>query len=213
MNRVMPLSRITWSTAKSKGIFVLALACSLTFSACASPVAPSAKPANFYETVRSDVEGFWANVFSSNSRTYTPISKMRLFDEQVIACGESETGPFYCPLDRTVYLESAFMQSQMSTFGKFGPAMIIGHEIGHHVQNLLLIGGSTLAREIQADCLAGAWAKSANDRGLLDVGDYIQAWNNFTVLGSVGVFRDHGTVQERQTAFQSGFRSGLTGCS
>src|SRR5262245_38952881 len=95
MNRFLP-------TGKPRSILVVALACSLTLSACASPVAPSAKPANFYEAVRSDVEKFWAGFFSSHGGTYSPIAKMQLFDEQVAsACGQAgpNDGPFYCPRD------------------------------------------------------------------------------------------------------------------
>jgi predicted metalloprotease len=202
----------------STGSFVLALACSLTLSACASPIAPSAKPENFYEAVRSDVENFWADIFSSHGETYTPISKMELFtDETSSRCGIVD-GPAYCRLDQVVYLESRFMQEQMTRFGKFGPAMIIAHEAGHHVQNLLgLTGGFTIQRELQADCLAGGWIRSADDRRLLDAGDYQEAVNNFLALGDpVGYpwfARDaHGTVQERQDAFRNGYVSGWEGC-
>ena len=138
MNRVLPLSRITRSTAKSKGIFVLALACSLTLSACASPVAPSAKPANFYEAVRSDVEKFWAGYFSSHWLGHT-----RRFRKCSYSTGRSSVhavefrvGPFYCPRTEGVYLESGFMQTDLSAFGDFGAAVIVAHEIGHHIQNL-----------------------------------------------------------------------------
>ena len=96
--------------------------------------------------------------------------------------------------------------------------MIIAHEVGHHVQKLVgLTGGFTILRELQADCMAGAWVGSAGARGLLEAGDYQAAANNFFVLGDpVGTpwfSRDaHGTVQQRQENFRIGFVSGVNGC-
>src|SRR5262245_16209016 len=169
MNRFLP-------TATSRRVFVVALACSLTLSACASPLAPSAKPANFYEAVRSDVERFWTDYFSSHGGRYTPIKKMQLFDGQILACGGLQRGPFYCGGgDQGVYLDSEFMQSELSDFGDFASAVIIAHEIGHHVQNLLGFTANITFHELQADCLAGAWMKDAKSRRLLQVSDSLEA--------------------------------------
>src|SRR5687767_4702198 len=95
----------------------MGLAVWLSLSACASPLAPSAKPENFYEAVRADVETYWRDTFSSYEGTYSPISKMQFFEGQITTCGESLSGPFYCRTDKTVYLDTEFMQKQM-TFGK-----------------------------------------------------------------------------------------------
>jgi uncharacterized protein len=205
-------------TAKCTGIFVFALACSLTLSACASPVAPAAKPDNFYEAVRSDVEVFWADYFSSHGGTYTPISKMQLFTGQAASsCGPVD-GPAYCPQDRAIYLDTGFMQTHLSAFGDFAPAMIIAHEIGHHTQNLRNVTGFTIQKELQADCLAGGWLGSAGARGLLEVGDYQEAANSLFTLGDrVGTPwfdpRAHGTAQQRVEAFRIGFLHGVSNCS
>src|SRR5262249_21369660 len=125
--------RTTRSAMTRRRNFAMALACALTLSACASPIAPSAKPANFYEAVRSDVEAFWAGFFSSRGGAYTPIAKMQLFDVPVVtACGQRspDEGPFYCRLDRSVYLESGFMQNELSKYGDFASAVVVAHEIG-----------------------------------------------------------------------------------
>ena len=117
-----------------------------------------------------------------------------------------------------VYLDSGFMQTQLSAFGDFGPAMIIAHEIGHHIQNLLgLTGGFTIQQELQADCLAGGWMKDAGARGLLEVGDSQEAANSLFTLGDpVGTpWFDpdaHGTAQQRVEAFRVGFLSGVGSC-
>jgi predicted metalloprotease len=205
--------------SKPACIFLLALTCSLTLSACASPVAPAAKPANFYEAVRSDAEKFWTDYFSSElGRSYTPITRMQLFAGEVSACGGSQSGPFYCRPDRVVYLDTDFMQTHLSAFGDFASAMIIAHEVGHHTQNLLgLTGGFTIQRELQADCLAGGWVGSAGARGLLDVGDYQEAANSLFTLGDhVGVPwfdpQAHGTPQLRVEAFRTGFLQGVSSC-
>jgi predicted metalloprotease len=199
----------------------LALACSLTFSACASPIAPSAKPENFYEAVRSDVEKFWAGYFSSQlDRTYTPIAKMRLFDRHVVsACGPADPGdgPFYCPDDEVVYLDSRYMQETLSDFGDFGSAVVVAHEIGHHVQNLLGLldlNVRTIFLELQADCVAGGWMKDADARGLLEVGDPQEAANKLFDIGDFAFFHPdhHGTPQERKAAFRIGYLNGVSSC-
>jgi predicted metalloprotease len=113
---------------------------------------------------------------------YVP-PRLRLFDNAVDSpCGyaSSATGPFYCPPDQRVYLDVAFFRdlAQMGGPGDFAQAYVIGHEVGHHVQNLLATsaqvrqaqGGSSerdanrlsVMLELQADCYAGVWANQAN---------------------------------------------------
>jgi predicted metalloprotease len=108
------------------------------------------------------------------------------------ACGlaSAATGPFYCPRDRDDYLDLAFFQELSSRFGApgdFARAYVIAHEVGHHVQNQLGLmaqvqqksaGASDIARnalsvrqELQADCFAGVWGHSAQQRGLIDAKD------------------------------------------
>jgi predicted metalloprotease len=202
-------------------VTVVALACSLTLSACTSPVAPSAKPAHFYETVRSDVEKFWTDFFSSHRLTYSRIAKMQLYDGRVdTGCGQADSqtdGPFYCPTDRGVYLESGVMDSALSKYSDFGSAVIVAHEIGHHVQNLLGFNASITLHELQADCLAGGWMKDASARRLLEVSDSLEAagslFNAGDPFASPWFFPGaHGSPQQRVEAFLIGFQSGAENC-
>ena len=103
-------------------------------------------------------------------------------------CGQasSEIGPFYCPVDSLVYFDLDFLlqlQEQFGATGDLAAQYIVAHEYGHHVQNVLGINAQmhqaqqsdpdraneySIALELQADCLAGAWARSAADRGQFD---------------------------------------------
>jgi predicted metalloprotease len=113
-------------------------------------------------------------------------------------------GPFYCPLDKKVYLDTGFFKEMASKFGvkgDFAYAYVIAHEVGHHVQDVLGILGKVQARqqqasskteanalsvriELMADCLAGVWAKNSNDKyAELDKGDIDEALNAAAQIG------------------------------
>ena len=113
-------------------------------------------------------------------------------------------GPFYCPLDKKVYLDTGFFKEMASKFGvkgDFAYAYVIAHEVGHHVQDVLGILGKVQARqqqassktesnalsvriELMADCLAGVWAKNSNDKyAELDQGDIDEALNAAAQIG------------------------------
>jgi predicted metalloprotease len=117
-------------------------------------------------------------------------------------------GPFYCPGDEKVYLDTVFFQELRQRFrapGDFAQAYVIAHEIGHHVQNLLGISGQVEAAqrsagrnqanqasvrlELQADCLAGVWAnrtersQQAEARGFLESGDVEEALRAASQIG------------------------------
>jgi predicted metalloprotease len=148
------------------------------------------------------------------------------------ACGTatSAVGPFYCPIDRKVYIDLAFYEDLRRKFGApgdFAQAYVIAHEIGHHVQNLrgLLGGGevSSVPIELQADCLAGAWAKSADRRGLVEAGDIDEALNAAAQIGDDTIQRKtqgrvqpetftHGTAAQRSGAFRQGYQGGAEAC-
>jgi predicted metalloprotease len=148
------------------------------------------------------------------------------------ACGTatSAVGPFYCQVDHKVYIDLAFYEQLRRRFGApgdFAQAYVIAHELGHHVQNLLGLLGrgevSSVKVELQADCLAGAWARSADARGLLEVGDIDEALNAASQIGDDTIQRKtqgrvqpetftHGSAAQRSGAFRQGYGGGAPAC-
>lgn len=148
------------------------------------------------------------------------------------ACGtaSSAVGPFYCPLDKKVYIDLTFYDELRRRFGApgdFAQAYVIAHEVGHHVQNIKGKLGkgevNQIETELQADCLAGAWAKDANKRGLVEVGDVDEALNAAAAIGDDTIQRKtqgrvqpetwtHGSAAQRSAAFKNGLEGGVTAC-
>ncbi len=161
-------------------------------------------------------------------------TKLVLFRNAIgSACGTATTavGPFYCPLDQKVYIDLAFYDELRRRFGApgdFAQAYVIAHEVGHHVQNQKGLLGkhgevSSVAVELQADCLAGAWAKSADARGLVEVGDVDEALNAASQIGDDTIQRKttghvqpetftHGTSAQRSSSFKRGYQGGAAAC-
>jgi predicted metalloprotease len=160
-------------------------------------------------------------------------TKLVLFRNQVAsACGTASAavGPFYCPLDHKVYIDLTFYDQLRERFGApgdFAQAYVIAHEVGHHVQNISgrLGGGEVhqIETELQADCLAGAWAQDAERRQLLEVGDIDEALNAAAQIGDDTIQRKtrgrvqpetwtHGSAAQRSGAFKKGYRGGLAAC-
>lgn len=160
---------------------------------------------DFISVVLADTEDVWQDVFRRSERRYQP-PKLVLFSQVVeSACGfaQSATGPFYCPLDNKVYLDTSFfreMQTRFGAQGDFAQAYVVAHEVGHHVQTLLGISqrieerkrrvGSSEANnlsvrlELQADCLAGVWANLAQrSRQILEAGDIEEGLNAASAIG------------------------------
>jgi hypothetical protein len=132
----------------------------------------------FVNAVTVDVQTFWGEQFAADGGDY-PETVTVLFDGQTqTGCGlaSSATGPFYCPADQQVYLDTAFFQELDRRFGApgdFAQAYVIAHEYGHHVQNVLgtmdqvrsqqtssNANELSIRLELQADCYAGMWAHS-----------------------------------------------------
>ncbi|HET7500261.1 MAG TPA: neutral zinc metallopeptidase, partial [Kofleriaceae bacterium] len=160
-------------------------------------------------------------------------ARLVLFREAISsACGTATAavGPFYCQLDHKVYIDLTFyeqLRRQFGAPGDFAQAYVIAHELGHHVQNLegLLGKGevSSVQVELQADCLAGAWAKSADARGLVEVGDVDEALHAASQIGDDTIQRKtrgrvqpetftHGSAAQRSGAFRKGYEGGGPAC-
>lgn len=175
----------------------------------APPSAPASEKADpslaFVQRTLGDTEDVWTALFKNmGSRYDTP--RLVLFSRSYpSACGmaNSAAGPFYCPADRKVYLDTDFFKELSQRFGApgdFAAAYVIAHEIGHHVQNQLGIlprieelqqqASRTDANrmqvmvELQADCFAGIWAHYADrSRGLLEKGDIEEGLNAAAAIG------------------------------
>ena len=183
------------------------------------------------------VQAYWTAVFSRSGQAYEP-SKTRFFSDVIqTGCGvaSSASGPFYCPADRYVYIDLGFFDDLRSRFGAQGgplaQAYVLAHEYGHHVQDLLglLVGaGSSGADsaavriELQADCLAGAWAGNAATTGYLEPLTDAQIADALDAAAAVGDDRiqartqgqvdpdswTHGSSAQRQEWFSVGYETG-----
>jgi hypothetical protein len=198
--------------------------------------------AKFASQVLRSTETVWAAAFRERGLVYVD-PKLRLFrDSYPTACGQGEAaaGPFYCAEDRIVYLDLGFfevMTRQLGAPGQFAHAYVIGHEVGHHVQNLLGILGKVNAQreqatdaranalsvrlELQADCFAGVWAtRSQREQGWrLEPGDIESALRAASQIGDDTLQRrargtvvpetfTHGTSAQRVSWFKRGIDSG-----
>jgi uncharacterized protein len=193
----------------------------------------------FVSFVLDDVQKTWTGIFQEKGATY-PHAKLVLFrDATYSGCGtaQSATGPFYCPADQKVYIDLGFydeLEQRFGAPGKFAQAYVLAHELGHHVQNLLGIerkvrnlqnqspgSGNALSvrLELQADCFAGVWAHSTQQRGLLEAGDVQSALGAAAAVGDDRLQRmsggrvspetfTHGSSAQRMDWFQRGMNGG-----
>lgn len=196
-------------------------------------LAPDDTDAHFSAFVLDDTQKFWGDEFAKSGRRYPHATLVLFTDQTSTSCGtgDSATGPFYCPRDQNVYIDLGFfhlMSTQLGAQGQFARAYVIAHEIGHHVQHLMgtdEMGGGTGATsgsvrlELQADCYAGIWARSADARGLLERGDLESALGAASRIGddvlqkeATGRVRPekftHGTASQRLRWLKRGFDSG-----
>ncbi len=159
----------------------------------------------FVSQVLADTEDVWGKVFQGFGRRYADPQMVIFSGATRTACGTgvSQMGPFYCPLDRKIYIDLAFydmMKRKFDAPGDFAQAYVIAHEVGHHVQKLLGIADKVqelksqaderdanalqVRMELQADCLAGVWA-NLNDqvKNRLQPGDVEEGLNAASQIG------------------------------
>lgn len=159
----------------------------------------------FISRVLADTEDVWNGVFKGFGQDYKepPLVLFSGYTRTACGAGQAEMGPFYCPLDRKVYIDLSFydqMKRQFNAGGDFAQAYVIAHEVGHHVQTLLGIAEKVqelksrtdertanqiqVRMELQADCLAGVWANLNHQmKSRLQEGDVEEALNAATQIG------------------------------
>jgi predicted metalloprotease len=197
------------------------------------------KMIQFVSFVLDDVQNTWEKDFARTGRQYRR-AKLHLFRNRVRSgCGFAETamGPFYCPADEKAYIDLGFYKELRDRFGApgdFAQAYVLAHEIGHHVQHLLGIddkmrqaqearpsSGNELSvrLELQADCFAGVWGHSTEQRNILESGDVEEALNAAAAVGDDRIQKQatgavnpetwtHGSAKQRVSWFRTGFDSG-----
>jgi uncharacterized protein len=201
---------------------------------------PNEEPeVQFVSFVLDDAQRTWRDQFAEQGKEYRN-AKLVLFRNSVdSACGlaSSATGPFYCPGDHRVYIDLGFygeLKNRFGAPGDFAQAYVLAHEIGHHVQNLLGIDRQvrqaqsseprarnqlSVRLELQADCLAGVWGHSTEQRNILEAGDVDEGLRAAAAVGDDRLQRmssgqvspdsfTHGTSEQRSQWFRRGFTSG-----
>jgi predicted metalloprotease len=193
----------------------------------------------FVSVVLDDVQSTWAEILPKYGTQFHP-AKMAIFRNSTDSgCGpaQSAMGPFYCPLDEHVYLDLGFYEELKQKFGAsgdFAQAYVIAHELGHHVQHLMGTDARmrqaqesnpsqanelSVRLELQADCYAGVWANSAQQRQKLETGDVDEALNAAAAVGDDRIQQrttgrvnvdsfTHGSAAQRSASFKRGFETG-----
>ena len=172
--------------------------------------APSDEMGHFVSAILGSTEAEWTEIFARSGKTYKPPTLVMFSGATESGCGGAKAamGPFYCPIDQKVYLDTSFFQELQQRFGacdgskacQFSEAYVIAHEIGHHVQNLLGLlpkvqeaqkamdkaeANSLQVRvELQADCLAGVWANHGQAKWqFIEPGDVDSALQTASAIG------------------------------
>jgi predicted metalloprotease len=199
----------------------------------------------FVTFVLNDAQNTWSQILPAQGVPYRHAKLVLYRDSYASACGQanSATGPFYCPEDEKVYIDLGFYDELKQRFGapgEFAEAYVLAHEIGHHVQKLLGIEGKvrslqqqspqagnhlSVALELQADCFAGVWGHSTQQRNILDPGDVDEGLKAAAAVGDDRIQRmtkgtvnpetfTHGSSAQRAQWFQRGFQDGtLASCN
>jgi hypothetical protein len=188
------------------------------------------------------LDKYWSETFTTSGESFQQPGAEIFTDGVNTQCGaaSSAVGPFYCPLDQTIYLDLGFYDELESRFGAeggpFAEMYVVAHEYGHHIQNLLGLleqgrdtgaGSGAVRTELQADCLAGVWGAHAVETGFLEPltrEQIAQALNAASVIGDDRIQEQtqgqvnpetwtHGSSEQRQEWFSNGLEAGsIDGC-
>jgi len=193
----------------------------------------------FVSFLLDDVQNTWAKVLPQYGGQFHPARLVLFRNSTQSGCGPAQSvmGPFYCPVDERVYLDLGFfdeLKQRYAASGDFAQAYVLAHELGHHIQHLL--GTDARVRqameanpsdanqlsvrlELQADCYAGVWAHSTEQRQMLQEGDVEEALNAASAVGDDRIQQrttgrinvdsfTHGSAAQRSEWFKRGFQSG-----
>jgi uncharacterized protein len=199
------------------------------------PTAEEQEQFDFVTVVLGSTEDIWSEEFQRVGQQYVPPELVVFRGQYPTGCGvgDARMGPFYCPADRKIYIDLGFytaLEEEFDAPGDFAQAYVIAHEVGHHVQNLLGISDQVAALrnrpdyneysvrlELQADYLAGVWAK--HNQRYLDRGDIEEAMRAANQIGDDAIQSrtqgrvtphafTHGTSEQRMRWFDRGLQSG-----
>jgi uncharacterized protein len=193
----------------------------------------------FLRFVFGDIQRFWAITLERSGSAYTPATLVVFHQFVATGCGPATAavGPFYCAIDRHVYLDAGFFDELAVEFhapGDFADAYVIAHEMGHHVQNVTGIREQveqaeragvgppnvlSIQTELQADCFAGVWGRSTYRRRLLDRGDLEEALRAAAAVGDDRIQKrtigriepetwTHGSSEQRKSWWLRGYETG-----
>jgi len=209
-------------------------------STSCSGVTASSDNATFIACANTNIQSFWTDLFTKSGQQYAE-TKLVLFTQGTQSgCGQASaaTGPFYCPADQKVYLDLDFFKVLASQLGgpntDFAQAYVLAHEIGHHIQDLLgteaqvrdsqqrnpsQVNALSVRLELQADCYAGVWGKSAFAAGKVSDAEISDALDAAASVGDDRIQKTttgrvnpesftHGTSAQRMKWFRNGFDTG-----
>jgi len=193
----------------------------------------------FVSFVLDDVQNTWRSILADRHVPYEDAKLVLFRDMTQSGCGtaQSTMGPFYCPLDEKAYIDLSFydeLQRRFGASGEFAEAYVLAHELGHHVQHLLGIDAQarrlqqsqpgsanavSVRLELQADCFAGIWGHSTQQRRLLEQGDIEDGLNAAAAVGDDRLQRaatghvnsesfTHGSSAQRTAWFKRGLTTG-----
>jgi predicted metalloprotease len=205
----------------------------------ASDSAAQEPEVQFVSFILDDVQNTWSTILPKYGTRFSPARLVLFRNSTDSGCGaaQSAMGPFYCPIDQRVYLDLGFFDELKQRFGASGDAAqayVIAHELGHHVQHLLGTDAKvrqlqesnpssanelSVRLELQADCYAGVWANSTQQRQHLEPGDVDEALNAAAAVGDDRIQKQttgrvnvdsftHGSAAQRSTAFKRGYENG-----